>query len=85
MTIDYSKTPEPNYYKGKIFGYTARNITEDFELTFYTGTALKYILRAGKKEGNSAVQDIQKAINVLRFELEKLQRESKTKTGAIAK
>lgn len=83
--IDYKETPEPHYYKGKIHGYTARNITEDFELTFNTGTALKYILRAGKKEGNSASQDIQKAINVLHFELDKLHRESKTQIGSLAK
>ena len=38
----------------------------------WTAQAVQYILRAGKKEGNSPAQDIQKAINVLHFELDKL-------------
>jgi hypothetical protein len=42
-------------------------------------------MRAGKKEGNSAEQDIQKAINHLHFEIDKLYSESKTRTGGLAK
>ena len=45
--------------------------------------AVQYILRAGKKEGSSAEQDIQKAINVLHFELERLNENSKTRTGQL--
>ena len=58
---------------------------EDFELGYNTGTAVSYLLRAGKKEGNPAEQDIQKAINHLHFELEKLYSKSKTRTGALAR
>jgi len=77
---DYKKTPQPNYYKGVVYGYTAKNITDDFELGAWTAQALKYILRAGKKEKNTAAQDIQKAINVLHFELDRLY---KKKNGTI--
>ena len=82
---DYKKTPEPHYYSGKVYGYSARNIVEDFQLGYNTGTAVSYLLRAGKKDGNSAEQDIQKAINHLHFELDRLYKKSKTLTGALAK
>ena len=36
-------------------------VVEDFELGYNTGVAVSYLLRAGKKEGNPAEQDIQKA------------------------
>tara|TARA_R110000824_G_C14917991_1_gene647405 strand:+ start:36 stop:275 length:240 start_codon:yes stop_codon:yes gene_type:complete len=69
---DYKKNPEPHYYTGKLYGYSAKNIVDDFGLSAWTAQAVQYILRAGKKEGNSPAQDIQKAINVLHFELDKL-------------
>ena len=81
---DYKKNPEPHYYTGKVYGYSARKICEDYDLGFNCASAVSYILRAGKKEGNPAEQDIQKAINFLHFELDRLYNKSKTKTGALA-
>tara|TARA_R110002020_G_scaffold8037_1_gene33083 strand:- start:335 stop:598 length:264 start_codon:yes stop_codon:yes gene_type:complete len=81
---DYKKTPEPHYYTGKLYGYSARNIVEDFDLGYNTGTAVSYLLRAGKKDGNPVEQDIQKAINHLHFELDKLYKKSEVKTGGLA-
>ena len=81
---DYKSHPEPSYYTGKLYGYSARNIVEDFDLGYNTGTAVSYLLRAGKKEGNPASQDIQKAINHLHFELDKLYKKSEIKTGELA-
>ena len=81
---DYKKQPEPSYYTGTKFGYSARNIVEDFDLGYNTGTAVSYLLRAGKKDGNPASQDIQKAINHLHFELDKLYKKSEIKTGGLA-
>ena len=72
MTKNYKKTPQPDYYKGKVFGYTAKDIVDDFELSSWTAQAVQYILRAGKKDKSSTMQDIQKAINVLHFELDRL-------------
>jgi hypothetical protein len=85
MPIDYKVDTEPHYYRGKIHKYSAKNIVDDFDLTPWTAQAVQYILRAGKKEGNSTAQDIRKAINVLHFELDKLHEEDKTKTGGLAK
>ena len=82
---DYKKTPEPSYYIGKMYKYTARKVVEDFDLGYNTGVAVSYLLRAGKKEGNPAEQDIQKAINHLHFELDKLYKESETRTGGLAR
>jgi hypothetical protein len=84
MPIDYKHTTEPSYYSGTKYGYSARKVVEDFTLSYNLGTAVSYLLRAGKKEGNPPEQDIQKAINHLHFELEKLYKKSDVKTGGLA-
>ena len=53
-------------------------------MSYNVGTACSYLMRAGKKEGNPAEQDIQKAINHLHFELDKLFKKSETRTGGLA-
>ena len=80
---DYKKNPQPQYYTGKIYGYSAKDIVDDFDLSSWTSQAVQYILRAGKKEGSSPEQDIQKAINVLHFELDRLYKKGKTRTGQL--
>ena len=84
MPIDYKTTKEPSYYSGTKYGYSARKVVEDFDLSYNVGTAVSYLLRAGNKEGNPAEQDIQKAINHLHFELDKLFKKSDIKTGGLA-
>ena len=76
---DYKNNPEPSYYTGTKYGYSARKVVEDFELSYNLGTTLSYILRAGKKLGNPVEQDLQKAINHLHFELDRLYKESEGK------
>ena len=76
----------PSYYIGKTYNIEARKVVEDFQAENYNlGTAITYLLRAGKKEGNPAEQDIRKAINHLHFELDRIYCESKTKTGGLSK
>ena len=84
IPIDYKTTTEPSYYSGTKYGYSARKVVEDFNLSYNVGTAVSYLLRAGKKEGNPAEQDIQKAINHLHFELDKLYKKSETRTGGLS-
>lgn len=73
----------PKYYIGKKYKIEARKVIEDFQADNYNlGTAITYLLRAGKKEGNPIEQDIRKAIDHLKFELDRV--ESKTRTGALA-
>lgn len=71
--IDYEKTKTPNYYVGEVFGYEARNIIEDFDLSYNLGTCISYLLRA-KRKHDSQIECIAKAINHLEFELERLKR-----------
>jgi len=61
----------PEYYIGKKYGYEARKIVEDYELSYNLGTAVSYLLRADRKH-DTPVNDIRKAINHLHFELDKL-------------
>ena len=44
-------------------------MVQDFELTHNLANAVEYILRAGKKPGNSIDQDLRKAVDHLQFEL----------------
>lgn len=60
----------PNYYIGKYKSIKAFDVVLDFQEDNYNlGTAITYLLRAGKKPNNPIVQDIQKAIDHLEREL----------------
>ena len=72
--IDYSKEKTPSYYVGKTYGYEARKVVEDFNLSYNVGTAVTYLLRADNKH-NNPIDCIQKAINHLEFELDKIKNE----------
>ena len=72
--IDYSKDKTPNYYIGRVYGYEARKVVEDFDLSYNIGTATTYLLRA-KRKHNTSIDCIQKAINHLEFELDKIKNE----------
>ena len=74
LNIDYSKDKTPNYYIGKVYGYEARKVIEDFDLSYNVGTACTYLLRA-KRKHTTSVECIQKAINHLEFELDKIKNE----------
>lgn len=75
----------PHYYIGKTYKIEARKIIEDYQADNYNlGVAISYLLRCGKKEGNPAEQDIQKAIDHLHFELDRLSKQSKVLTGGLA-
>lgn len=69
----------PSYYKGKRYGYEARKVVEDYQHDNYNlATVLTYIMRAGKKiyvndsAKESMIADIEKSINHLTFELDRL-------------
>jgi len=62
----------PSYYIGKNKQIKAHEVISDYELTYNVGTAVTYLLRAGKKPNNPKQQDIQKAIDHLQFELKTL-------------
>tara|TARA_Y100001938_G_scaffold147066_1_gene227444 strand:+ start:3791 stop:4132 length:342 start_codon:yes stop_codon:yes gene_type:complete len=61
-SIEVKRREPPKHYDQKIQPWDA---IEAWHLDFWAGNALKYICRAGKKEGNTAVQDYEKAITYL--------------------
>lgn len=67
-----TKVKTPKYYNGDN-GYTAKEVVDNFDLNYHLGTAVTYILRAYRKHPTPN-QDLQKAIDHLTFELEKLER-----------
>jgi hypothetical protein len=63
----------PSYYIGKRYKIEARKVIEDFDLSYNVGTACSYLMRANRKHA-SPIECIQKAINHLEFELDKLKK-----------
>lgn len=62
----------PKYYKGKYYKYEAHEVIEDFAGDNYNiGVCLAYLMRAGKKPKNSIIQDLQKCIDHLNFEIKR--------------
>ena len=62
----------PKYYIGKTLKIEAKDVVMDFQPDNYNlGTALTYLMRAGKKPHNPIWDDIRKAIAHLNFELER--------------
>lgn len=63
----------PHYCFGK---YEPVKVIQDWELSFCLGNVLKYIARAGRKDGNSKMQDLLKAKQYIEFEIEGLENEN---------
>ena len=65
----YEKIDHPEHYQAK--GMEAIEVIEAYNLNFSLGSAIKYILRAGKKPGESSIEDLNKAIWYLQREIER--------------
>lgn len=52
-------------------GIEAIDVIEAYDLDFHTGNAVKYILRAGRKDPDKQIEDLQKAIWYLRRAIER--------------
>lgn len=51
---------------------TPFDIWDDWKLDPYTATAIKYIKRAGKKDGESEKDDLEKAIDYLKERIKRI-------------
>ena len=61
----------PEYYIGRFKKIEAKDVVLDFSSNNYNiGTALTYLMRAGKKPGNPVIQDLKKAIAHIEMEIE---------------
>ena len=58
---------KPSYYNDTKI--TPFDIIDDWDLNFYLGNAIKYIKRAGKKDGNSRLQDLKKVREYIDHEI----------------
>ena len=58
---------KPDYYNDTKI--TPLDVIDDWDLNFYLGNAIKYIKRAGKKEGNSRLQDLKKIKEYIEHEI----------------
>lgn len=67
---DHGLQIRPDYYGGAADPYEVRKVVAKWGLGFNLGNALKYIARAGKKPGSSAIEDLKKAMTYLGFEIE---------------
>lgn len=66
----------PKHYGGADNPYEAIKVIEAWDLGFCLGNTVKYISRAGKKETDKTVQDLEKAKWYLDREIEKLKSKS---------
>ena len=66
----------PKHYGGADNPYEAIKVIEAWDLDFCLGNTVKYISRAGKKETDKNVQDLEKARWYLDREIEKLKSKS---------
>jgi hypothetical protein len=70
--ITTSPVSHPSHYGGEDNPYEAIKVINAHDLNFCLGNAIKYVLRAGKKESDTKKQDLEKAIQYLQFEIDKV-------------
>ncbi len=78
-----SDKTNPSHYKGFSNGAQPVDIAE--RLNFNRGTALVYIARAGRKQGESAIDDLEKASWFLQREIDRLITDGKEVAAAVQK
>ena len=62
----------PQHYGGENNPYEVIKVIEAWELDFHLGNTVKYISRAGKKERDKELQDLNKALWYLQRRIENL-------------
>lgn len=68
---EYRKIDHPDHYQSTQI--EAIDVIEEFDLNFSRGSALKYILRAGKKPHESEVDDLKKALWYIEREIKRIE------------
>ena len=70
--LEFCRTQRPkvSHYQGD--GIEPIDYINSHNFNFNLGNAIKYISRCGKKEGESIVKDLKKAIDYLNFEIERI-------------
>lgn len=68
----------PDYYKSN--GIEVLDLTDVFDLNFNLGNVVKYVVRAGKKDGEEKEKDLAKAKFYLNRELNKTLKQEQNNT-----
>jgi len=71
QTLSHDPGPRPDYYGWHPY---ADSVAVMGEFNFFMGNAIKYIWRAGRKDPEATVDDIRKAMQNLKFEIDRLER-----------
>lgn len=67
----YIKDNTPHHYQGSIQPIDLINAQE---LNFNLGNVVKYVCRAGKKQGENTLSDLEKAKDYINFEIERVKK-----------
>lgn len=59
-------------YYGKDNQFEPIKIIDYYDLNFSLGNVVKYVLRAGKKDGESKLKDLTKALDYIQHEIDKI-------------
>ena len=72
-TLDYKKNNQntPKHYQGTIQPIDLINAQD---LNFNLGNVVKYVCRAGKKQGENVLSDLDKAKNYINYEIERIKK-----------
>lgn len=72
----------PSHYGGDT-PYEAIKVIEAWGLGFHTGNAVKYIARAGKKNPDKEIEDLEKSVWYLQRKIDKLKAEQPATGGVV--
>ena len=68
---DYKDNTTPSHYQGTIQPIDLINAQN---LNFNLGNVVKYVCRAGKKQGENVLSDLEKAQNYINYEIERIKK-----------
>ena len=68
---DYKDNTTPKHYQGTIQPIDLINAQN---LNFNLGNVVKYVCRAGKKQGENVLSDLDKAKNYINYEIERIKK-----------
>ena len=72
--LDDNTNKTPSHYQGTIQPIDLINAQN---LNFNLGNVVKYVCRAGKKQGENVLSDLEKAKNYINYEIERIKKNEK--------
>ena len=76
------QTNTPSHYQGTIQPIDLINAQN---LNFNLGNVVKYVCRAGKKQGENVLSDLEKAQNYINYEIERIKKNEQKTTKKASK